>query len=437
MHKYFRELVHFNRGDGMEQDKRISEAYKAFFQAVQEEGVQGILQEANRIFESPVFFTDEYFSIVSMCPARPIGDKEWDYLVEKKHLNREFVFRTLDEYLSGQQPFYAPFYANTGTFAKRPRIMGEIVKDETVLGHVVVILGDRPLQEGDLEIMGLMIDAIKIKLAGRIRGMARWNEAKTTKFRNLLDPTIPAHLAELSVKDLRELMPPDYSIIATPVGKKASQIAFAEYAVYQLQQSHSNVIVTLFGSVVRSPYAQGLSEQSMATVQDLFDFFGSHDLISGLSNCYSDLADTYTAYQQAVLAAEMSLKLQLQQNSVFMDYMPIPIFLAALKEHPPETYVHPVLYRIRDYDAQHGTEYFNTLRVFSMNMHSRDKTASRLGIHRNTLLYRLDRIVELFGLPYEDRQTALTLLCSFLVLEVYQYGTLENVTELLGDSRVL
>lgn len=430
----------------MEQDKRISAAYKAFFQAVQEEGVQGILDEANRIFESPVFFADEYFSILAMSPARVTGDKEWDYLVEKKHLNREFVFRTLDEYLSGQQPFYVPFYANTGTFAKRPRIIGEVVKDDTVLGHVVAILGDRPLQEGDLEILGLMIDAIKIKLAGRIRGMARWNEAKTTKFRNLLDPTIPAHLAELSVESLREHMPPDYSIIATPVGKKASQIAFAEYAVYQLQQTHSNVIaivhnnviVTLFGSVVRSPYAaQGLSERSMATVQELFDFFGSHDLVSGLSNCYTDLADTYTAYQQAVLAAEIAMKLQRNENGIFMDYMPIPIFMAALKSHPPQTFVHPVLYRIQDYDREHGTEYFETLRVFSLNMHSRDKTASRLGIHRNTLLYRLGRISELFDLPYEDRQIALTLLCSFLVLEIYQYGTLKDVTELIGESRVL
>lgn len=429
----------------MGQEKRITDAYKAFFHAVQEEGIHGILNEANRIFESPVFFADEYFSILSMSPARATGDREWDYLVEKKHLDREFVFRTLDEYLSGEQPFYAPFYANTGTFAARPRIIGEVVKDNTVLGHVVAILGERPLQEGDLEILGLMIDAIKIKLAGRVRGMARWNEAKTTKFRNLLDPTIPAHLAELSVESLKESMPPDYSIIATPVGKKASQIAFAEYAVYQLQQTHSNVIaivhnnviVTLFGSVVRSPYAQGLSEQSMATVQDLFDFFGSHDLVSGLSNCYSDLADTYTAYQQAVLAAELAMKLQRRENGIFMNYMPIPIFLSALKEHSPDTFVHPVLYRIRDYDEEHGTEYFATLRAFSLNLHSRDKTASRLGIHRNTLLYRLGRISELFNLPYEDRQIALTLLCSFLVLEVYRYGTLENITELISESRVL
>ena len=429
----------------MNHDRRIAEAYKAFFQAVQEEGIQGILTEAHRIFESPVFFPDEYFSIAAMCPAHPIGDREWDLLVSKKQLNREFVWRTLDEFLSGQQPFYAPFYANTGTFARRPRIIGEVVKDETVLGHVVAVLGDRPLQEGDLEILSLMIDAIKIKLAGRVRGMARWNEARTTKFRNLLDPTTPGHLAEISRSSLEEFMKPYYSIIATPVGKKASQQAFAEYAVYQLQQSHSNVIsivhnnviVTLFGGVVRNPYGPGLDEQSMATVRELFDFFGAHDLVSGLSNCYSDLEDTYTAYQQAVLAAEMSLKLRLQPNGIFMDYMPFPMFLSVLKSHSPETFVHPVIYRIRAYDEKYGTDYFNTLRTFSLNMHSRDKTASQLGIHRNTLLYRLGRISELFRLPYEEQQTALTLLCSFMLLEVYQHGSSESISSLIEDSAVL
>lgn len=429
----------------MEQNERVSAAYKAFFQAVQEEGIQGILSEAHRIFESPVFFVDEYFSIVAMCPAHPIGDPEWDKLVHRKHLNREFVWHALDEFLSGQQPFYAPFYADTGSFARRPRIIGEVVKDETVLGHVTAILGDRPLQEGDLEILSLMIDAIKIKLAGRIRGMARWNEARTTKFRNLLDPTVPAHLRDIALESLREIMPPYYSVIATPVGKKASQQAFAEYAVYQLQQTHSNVIsivhnnviVTLFGSVVRNPYGQGLDEASMATVQDLFDYFGAHDLVSGLSNCYSDLAHTYTAYQQAVLAAEVTLKLQLRPNGIFMDYMPFPIFLAVLKEHPPQTFVHPVLYQIRDYDREHGTDYFNTLRAFSLNMHSRDKTAGQLGIHRNTLLYRLGRISELFNLPFEEPQTALTLLCGFLLLEVYQFGSRDNIRSLIEDSSVL
>ena len=429
----------------MDQSQRISEAYKAFFQAVQSEGIPGILTEAQRIFDSPVFFVDEYFSIVAMCPAHPIGDREWDWLVKKKHLDREFVWKTLDEYLSGQQPFYAPFYANTGTFAKRPRIVGEVVKDETVLGHVVAILGDRPLQDGDLEILSLMIDAIKIKLAGRVRGMARWNEARTTKFRNLLDPTTPAHLLDISLASLREIMQPYYSIIATPVGKKASQRAFAEFAVYRLQQTHSNVIsivhtdviITLFGGVVRNPYGQGLDEQSMATVQDLFDFFSGHDLVSGLSNCYSDLADTYTAYQQAVLAAEVTMKLRLKPNGIFMDYMPLPMFLAVLKDHPPQTFVHPVIYQIREYDQVHGTEYFNTLRAFSLSMHSRDKTASQLGIHRNTLLYRLNRISELFNLPYEDQQTALTLLCGFMLLEVYQYGSLENIDRLIEDSTVL
>ena len=429
----------------MPQDRRIAEAYKAFFQAVQEEGIQGILAEAHRIFDSPVFFVDEYFSIVAMCPAQPIGDREWDWLVQKKHLDRDFVWRTLDEYLSGQQPFYAPFYACTGTFARRPRILGEVVKDETVLGHVVAILGDRPLQDGDLEILSLMIDAIKIKLAGRIRGMARWNESRTTKFRNLLDPTIPAHLRDIALESLREFMPPYYSIIATPVGKKASQQAFAEYAVYQLQQTHSNVIsvvhqnviVTLFGHVVRNPYGPGLDEPSMDIVRELFDFFGAHDLVCGLSNCYSDLIDTYTAYQQAVLAAEVSLKLQLKPNGIFMDYMPLPMFLTVLKAHSPQTFVHPVIYRIQAYDEKYGTDYFNTLRAFSLNMHSRDKTASQLGIHRNTLLYRLNRISELFRLPYEEQQTALTLLCSFMLLEVYQHGSLENIGQLIEDSAIL
>lgn len=80
-------------------------------------------------------------------------------------------------------------------------------------------------------------------------------------------------------------------------------------------------------------------------------------------------------------------------------------------------FLHPVLEKIRIYDQKNETEYFETLRIYSLTLHDREATAKTLCIHRNTLGYRLRRIEELFSVPFEEPGTALAILNSFQLLE--------------------
>ncbi len=57
-----------------------------------------------------------------------------------------------------------------------------------------------------------------------------------------------------------------------------------------------------------------------------------------------------------------------------------------------------VLVPLREYDAVHGTELLDSLRVFLECEGSWSATARRLGIHRQTLVYRLRRVETLTGL---------------------------------------
>ena len=73
--------------------------------------------------------------------------------------------------------------------------------------------------------------------------------------------------------------------------------------------------------------------------------------------------------------------------------------------------------RIRAYDKENATSYYETLRVYSLCLHNKEQTANQLHVHRNTLLYRINRIVELFDLPVEESRTALYLMNCFQLLE--------------------
>lgn len=408
---------------------RMAMVYEKLYKAVCDQSMNNVVKVANEIFQRPVVFVDEYFHVVSMHPARPIGDPGWDFMYENKAMNREQIFRTLDEFLSGKKAFYKPFFANTGSCEKSPRLFAEVVQDNNVHGHVIVFWGGDPPTEEDFEIIGLVIDAIRLRISSRIKSMGSWNLALSTKLEDLLAPATPPHLERLACEAISGTMQPDYTICVTTIGALASQRAFAEYAVRELQQLYRNVICVIYDSSIvilyggSTPHGSGTPVPRDSMADKLFKFFEAHDMICGLSDSFRDPSQTRVHYRQALLTARLALQQGRDQSTSFSALMPLPIFLSVLEKDTPETFIHPAIFKMREYDAINGTAYDETMRSFSFNMHNKDRTASELCIHRNTLLYRLGRVSELFNLPYEDDRVALNLLCSYLILELGRFGS--------------
>lgn len=419
---------------------RMTKVYEKLYKAVCNQSTNNVLSAAYDIFRKPVLFVDEYFHVVSMHPSGPIGDPEWDTIYRDKAMNREQIFRTLDEFLSGKKAFYQPFFANTGSCADSPRIFAEVVQDDTVHGHILVFWDGTPPTSEDFEIIDLVLDAIRLRISTRIKSMGSWNLALSTKLMDLLAPNTPPHLEALACEAISGTMQPDYTICVTTIGALASQRAFAEYAVRELQQLYRNVIcviydnniVTLYGGT--DPHGSGTPMQEATMADRLFAFFGSHDMICGLSDSFTDPTQARVHYRQALLTARLAMQLGRDRSTTFSDLMPLPIFLSVLEKDTPETFIHPAIFKMRAYDQKYGTAYDETMRHFSFNMHNKDKTAAALCIHRNTLLYRLGRISELFDLPFEHDQVALNLLCSYLILELGRYGSPQIMSRLTSTE---
>ena len=403
---------------------RMAKAYELLYKAVCDQNMNKVVAVTWDLLGHPVLFVDEYFHVVSMYPAGPIGDPEWDEISRNKSMNQERIFRTLDEFLSGKEAFYRPFFACTGSCADSPKLFAEVVQDEKVHGHIIVFWEGDPPREEDFTIIALVVDALKLRISSRIKSMGSWNLALTTKLEDLLAPQTPPHLEDLACEAISRTMQPEYTVCVATIGALASQRAFAEYAVHELQQLYRNVvcliydnaIVTLYGGTGR--HGSGTPMQETAMADRLFQFFGEHDMICGLSDSFSDPRQTRQHYRQALLTARLALRMGQARSTTFSDLMPLPIFLSVLEKDAPETFIHPTIFKMREYDKTYGTAYDETMRAFSFNMHNKDRTAAALCIHRNTLLYRLGRISELFDLPYEHSQVALNLLCSYLILEL-------------------
>lgn len=72
--------------------------------------------------------------------------------------------------------------------------------------------------------------------------------------------------------------------------------------------------------------------------------------------------------------------------------------------------ISPSLYRIFAYDQEKKTQYCETLYWYLVSCHSLKKTCDALYTHRNTILYRIRKMQEDFGLPLDDPSAHLELL---------------------------
>jgi DNA-binding PucR family transcriptional regulator len=76
-----------------------------------------------------------------------------------------------------------------------------------------------------------------------------------------------------------------------------------------------------------------------------------------------------------------------------------------------------VLAAIRGYDAKTGSELDATLRAYVEHGGSIAQTAEALFLHRNSVLYRIQRIEELSGITLRDRHTRQLLLVAFTITD--------------------
>ena len=383
-------------------------------------GINAIIKMANKIFNSPVVFTDNNYRIISQFPHHTIGDPIWDTLIKNKILSIETVMEYQTLLSNEQADKYKPFYANWGLATNIPRIMGTLYKDDRIFGHLEILLGTRPFHEDDIELAQLVLNALNIEIRNKLKNNL-WRPSPSVYLQDMLKKDASYQVKNHAEISLHKQISGDYALLVTPIGTHAAKKSFAASAVTELSLKYHNIIsaiyedsiVTLLGELDSSDFQPA----NNSYIKQILNFLKGHNLVSGISNCFNNLYDIPTYYKQALLTAKLAIKKHDTTLGIYNDYAPMHMFLTLSEDESPEAYIHPTLEQIRSYDQIHNTEYFNTLRVYSMTMHNKDSTAMRLCIHRNTLLYRLNRIRDLFDVCYENEQTAIHLLTSFLLLD--------------------
>nr|WP_319488961.1 helix-turn-helix domain-containing protein [uncultured Caproiciproducens sp.] len=139
-------------------------------------------------------------------------------------------------------------------------------------------------------------------------------------------------------------------------------------------------------------------------------------LLAGISNSFSNPAKFLEYYKQAEKAVILSQKMEADGPvHNYMDYAFFDMLDALPEELRLMRFCHPVLPLLRDYDQRKGTKLYETLRTYALTGFNQNRTAELLFLHRNTLNYRRQKIMELSEIDLENPQTKFLLSYSFAI----------------------
>ncbi|HWQ14770.1 MAG TPA: helix-turn-helix domain-containing protein, partial [Roseiflexaceae bacterium] len=125
-------------------------------------------------------------------------------------------------------------------------------------------------------------------------------------------------------------------------------------------------------------------------------------------------APTVAAWPRSLREAEQALRIgrQLFDNRRVLDFSDLGVYrLLILLRESPELweFYRATLAALADYDRDQGSELLKTLEAFFDNLGNLARTAEALHVHRNTLLYRLERVEQISGLNLEESEDRLAL----------------------------
>ena len=155
------------------------------------------------------------------------------------------------------------------------------------------------------------------------------------------------------------------------------------------------------------------------TQKDLENYLSLNHLILSISCCFHDIIQAPFYYRQAKEILSLGEKLFpeqcLFQYENLATYQAIEVYAAA--GNHLEDLCLPGLIQLKEMDEKQNSNLYETLKLYVLHPDHPREVADQLFIHRNTLLYRVNKAKDLLHIDLSDGETLTRLLLSFKVIE--------------------
>jgi hypothetical protein len=393
--------------------------YREILRAVSTNDLKKVISAAYAVLGYPIVVIDQGWFVLANEPHEMIGDPYWDAQQEYGYTPNHLIMSC---YRNG----YMDAVGSSGETVildwgdvKCPHIGKAIIKNDSVVGYMsIYYTHDGISMEYILEAANILGSLIGIFFQ-KDSGVSNFNDyIKNLFVKSLFEGK---SFSQQEIDDWTALtkisLHKDYVVLA--INNSASDrniLACMDsriglYWSQRIMYCAKDICYMLVSGIRNKEYFCKIRQNASQLLLDA-------QISCGCSYLFSDLSRLPKYMFQARKALEYSYTVNSCKSMCSYDEVCDIVLLSYIATHMErENYMHPLLKTLKDYDGRYNTQYFDTLRIYLNNICNSYATAKALNIHRNTLLYRLNKISEICECDLKSRKLCRQLMLSMQVLD--------------------
>ncbi len=363
---------------------------------------------------NPVVLIDRDYKVLAASGVYPIDDPLWAQNVHQGYCSYEFISAVSELESIKSAPDTSEAVVVTCTSSQAKKLSSKIFRGGEVIGFVLMLEQETPLVHTHFELLPQVSSAA----ADMLLRFAPYLLPDSTQYQRLLYGLLIGKPPEKLARAIDKLAFPEtmcalrLSQTGEP-GQKRLREETAERLRRLLPGTQLSFYENGIAALVPVDRTSGLSEAQRTALAQLAR---DERLSIGVSSAFVCIEDFAARYFQARRALSLSARVGgadpvcLYTELAFYDLLAV-----AEKAGKLQQFCHPALECLRRYDAENGAELLRSLDAYLTYDCSVKLAAERLFIHRNSLTYRLRRILELTGVDLSDPCTRFLLQMSFAI----------------------
>jgi len=393
--------------------KEGSMLYELAHMALSGKNISSVINAAASLLGNALIFVDVSQKVLAYSTNYEIMDKLWVENIAKGYCSYEFVqkVRTNNQMREwSKKGSETQFITLPGD--KQRKLVARITQEGHVVGAVVMIEHHTPIVHSHIR---------QLPLVGRILFDVFYRDSASGSMRgafysnilyNILDDMDNSDTFEY-LTALENEFPKEMRVVVARFVTRVENRFLKRAISMELERIFPNGYSVQYKSYI------GILVPSISKIQleELEKLTKLESVSIGLSWPFNNILEFKRYFNQAVVSIKLAQRLGLTQHIFdYSDFHYYDLLNNYTGKIPLEYYCHPALQVLRQYDKDNRSDLYNTLYTYLENQKSLVATAEKLYIHRNTLVYRINRIQELTGLELDNANVVYTLMDSFRIM---------------------
>lgn len=397
---------------------------------IQNRSMQDILRLSEGIIGNYITISDSSFSMMACTSGLSCeGCSTTSYLVENGYHSAESIATFQRFNMPERWSKATDIYVSDNRAVSPFDYVNKVIRyNNTYFAHVVMLCNYKPISPGLLDLYRMLLNHLMVCFE------RQWNHSEGS-YLHVYDGLITSLIddAELSGEIIAERV--RYSGLPMNSNFRFLKVSLDGNVTVMLQRMGRDIMdhipearVTVYREslailLVHPNEPKGWFEQQVTVLESIMERYSAK---CGISNPFYSIVDLRDAHEQADVALKYGARQSMRPFSGTAKLSSLRIH--SYEDHYPcylmcgtadsarlarTTKASIALHKLHDYDRQHGTNNLELLFVYLNNDRKATETAGFMHMHRNNVIYRINRICEMTDMDLDDANVRFRLLMAY------------------------